>query len=129
MQRARLMKDCVPVVFFVVVTIGLPWVLETMGGATVPSAFFGFMAVVILLCGWTAWSRFRDLQSGVAVVVEDRLIRSGRARHRSRFWGQFERLGRLRLTARAHGTGRHGAVNRVVYSPASKIVWTLEPVA
>ena len=71
----------------------------------------------------------RDLVSGVALVQEDVLERSWRSRGASgpnASNGKFEQLGRMRLSSKAYGQGQNGVRYRVSYSPASKIVWSLE---
>jgi hypothetical protein len=130
-QRARLLVECLPVIFF---TLALVFVLTRFGDITgaPPSLFLIlFLWVVILIVGWTALNRIRDLVSGVVLVQEDVLERSWRSGRRSRsrpLKGKFTRLGNMRLTSNAYGQGHNGFRYRVAYSPASKIVWSLEPI-
>jgi hypothetical protein len=130
-QRARLLVDCLPVIFF---TLALAFVLTRLGDITgaPPSLFLIlFLCVVIFIVGWTALNRIRDLVSGVVLVQEDVLERSWRSRRSSRskpFHGKFTRLGTMRLTSNAYGQGHNGFRYRVSYSPASKIVWSLEQI-
>jgi hypothetical protein len=129
MQRARLLVECLPVVFFVLALAFTLTLLDDITGAPPPIALPLFLAFVIVVTGWTALNRMRDLLSGAALVREDRLVRSWRSRGSSgskATRGKFEQLGTMRLTAKAWGQGQSGARHRVVYSPASKIVWSLE---
>ena len=87
-----------------------------------------FLALVILVIGYQAVQRLRDLLAGVALVQDDLLERSWRTRGRGRhFYGSFAQLGRMRLMPKAHFQTANGQRVRVVYSPVSKIVWSLEP--
>jgi xanthosine utilization system XapX-like protein len=88
------------------------------------------LVLVILFLGYQALQRLRDLISGVALAQEDLLNRSYAARSaqgRGSYFGKFERLGTLRLIPKVHFQNSPGQRYRVVYSPASKIVWALEP--
>lgn len=127
-QRARLLKDCLPAAFFIVALIVVPWVLEASTGTNPSKALYAFLIVVIAVCLYSAQQRARDLASGVAIVEEDVLIRTGRSRRGSHRWSQLERLGRMRCTPAAYAQGRPGVRHIVTYSPASRIVWSLEPV-
>jgi hypothetical protein len=106
-------------------------ILDGITGAPPPVALLLFLGFVIIVVVWTAIQRIRDLASGVVLVQEDLLENAYRSRGSTRnpFRGRFARLGTLRLTARAYGQVVHiGPRNRcrVSYSPASKIVWSLE---
>jgi hypothetical protein len=128
-QRARLIVECLPVIFFTLALIFVVTLLDDITGARPPIALILFLCFVIFVVGWAAFNRLRDLLSGVALVREDVLERSWRSRGSSRpnpFTGKFEQLGRMRLCAKAYGQGQNGARYRVCYSPASKIVWSLE---
>jgi hypothetical protein len=127
-QRARLLKDCLPAAFFIVALIVVPWVLEASTGTSPSKALYAFLIVVIAVCLYSAQQRARDLASGVAVVEEDLLIRTGRSRRGSHRWSQLERLGRMRCTPAAYAQGRPGVRHIVTYSPASRIAWSLEPI-
>jgi hypothetical protein len=127
-QRARLLKDCLPAAFFIVALIVVPWVLEASTGTSPSKALYAFLIVVIAVCLYSAQQRARDLASGVAVVEEDLLIRTGRSRRGSHRWSQLERLGRIRCTPAAYAQGRPGVRHIVTYSPASRIAWSLEPI-
>jgi len=130
-QQARLLIECLPVVFF---TLALVFVLTRFGDLTgaAPSLFLIlFLCAVILIMGWIAVNRIRDLVSGVVLVQEDVLElswRSGRTSRSRPFNGKFTQLGKMRLTSKAYGQGQNGFRYRVFYCPASKIVWSLEKV-
>jgi hypothetical protein len=128
MQRLRLLGGCLPFVFFSVVTFLYLTVLRGIYGE--PSALMLlFLVVVLVIMGFQALQRLRDLLSGAAVVREDVLERSRRSsgRGRATFYGKFEQLGRLRMMPKAHFQARAGARHRVTYSPVSRIVWQAEP--
>ena len=123
-----LLKDCLPAAFFILALIVVPWLLEAVNGGRPPKALYGFLAVVIAVCLYSAQQRARDLASGVAIREEDLLIRTWRSRRAAHRWGQFERLGRMRCVPSAYGQARPGGRHVVTYSPASRIVWSLERV-
>ena len=129
MQRARLLLECLPVVFFVLALAFTLTLLDDITGAPPPSALSLLLVVVVIVTGWTALQRMRDLLLGAALVQRDRLVRSWRLRGSSgskAARGKFEQLGTMRLAGEAWGQAQTGAPYRVVYSPASKIVWSLE---
>lgn len=128
-QRARLLTECLPVVFF---SLALAFVLTRFGdltGAPPPLFLILFLCVVILVVGWAAVNAIRDLISGVALAQEDTLElswRSGRTPRSRPLNGKFSQLGKMRLSSKAYGQGQNGFRYRVIYSPASRIVWLLE---
>ena len=126
-QKVRLALDCVPLLTFAVLTAVYVTILRPIVGPP-RMPFFVLMGAVIILNGMTALKRSRDLVSGVALVREDVLERFGRSgkRRRSSF-GVFTALGRLWMTAGVLLPGRKGHRHRITYSPASRIVWNLEP--
>jgi len=130
-QRAWLLIECLPVVFF---SLALMFVVTRFGDITgaPPSLFLIlFLCAVILIVGWAAANRIRDLLSGVVLIQEDVLElswRSGRSSRSKPFNGKFEQLGKMRLSSNAYGQGQNGFRYRVYYSPASKIVWSLEKI-
>jgi len=129
LQRARLLLECLPLLFFVLALAFALTILDDITGAPPPSALPLFLGFVVLVMGWTAINRMRDLISGVALVREDRLLRAWRSRGSSgsnSYRGTFEQLGGMRLASKAWGQGQPGARHRLIYSPASKIVWSLE---
>jgi hypothetical protein len=130
-QQARLIIECLPVVFFTLALVFVLTLLDDITGAP-PSLFLIlFLCIVIFVVGWAALNRIRDLVSGVALVQEDVLERSWRSRSGSGSnapRGKFEQLGRMRLSSKAYGQGQKGLRYRVSYSPVSKIVWSLEKV-
>jgi hypothetical protein len=130
-QKVQLLLECLPLLFFVLAFVFCMTILDDITGAPPPTALLLFLGLVILVVGWTAIQRTRDLVSGVALVQEDLLERAYRSGGSTRhpFRGRFAQLGTLRLTTPAYGqvvhTGPHSRY-RVSYSPASKIVWSLE---
>ena len=128
-QKARLLFDCLPLLFF---SMALLFTLTPLGdiiGRTPPVYLPLFLGLVILVMGWTAIQRVRDVLSGVALVREDLLQRSWRSGHNrgsGHFYGQFAQLGKLRLTSKDSIQSMNGQRYRVVYSPVSRIVWSLE---
>lgn len=127
-QKARLCVECLPVLFFTAALIFCATLLDDLTGAPPPLALLLFLGLVIVVTGWAALNRVRDLAAGIALVQEDLLVRSWRSRGASTkpFHGQFEQLGRMRLSSKAYGQGQNGFRYRVSYSAASKIVWWLE---
>jgi hypothetical protein len=128
-QRLRLFADCLPLIFFVVVTILYVTVLREWLGAPNPLLLL-FMGLVILVVGYTAVQRFRDLLSGVALVQDDKLLRTRqvgrRGPGRSIYYGEFEGMGKLRVMPKVHYEGQANSRYRLTYSPVSKIVWLAE---
>ena len=128
-QRARLAVECLPVVFFSLALIFILVFLDDITGVPPSILFILFLCLVIFVVGWAAVNRIRDLVSGVALVREDlleRSWRSGGSAGPNPFNGKFEQLGRMRLSPKAYSQGQNGFRYRVCYSPASKIVWSLE---
>lgn len=130
-QQIRLLSGCLPVVFF---SLALGFVLtrwERLTGSP-PSLFvILFLCTLVLLMGWIAVTRVRDLVSGVALLQEDVLETAWRAGRTSRsrdFYGNFTQLGKMKLVSSAYHQGIHGFRYRICYSPVSKIVWSLEKV-
>jgi hypothetical protein len=128
-QKARLLLDCLPFVFFSVVAAGYVTVLRKVYGELKLSILV-FLAIVLLVTGYQALQRMRDIASGVALVREDVLRnvlgRGSQRRRRSHHAGEFAALGRLKLTPNAFRQAIGGRRHRVTYSPASKIAWELE---
>jgi hypothetical protein len=128
MQKARLIRDCLPLLFFLLALVFVAVFLRNITGAPPPMLLILFLGLVVLFMGWVALNRMRDLMSGVALVQEDLLQRLSRGTGRQRHaYGEFEQLGRFTLTTKAFHQGQRDQRHRVTYSPASKIVWTLEP--
>jgi hypothetical protein len=129
-QKVHLLAGCLPVVTFTLLFAGY---LVLAQRAIIPPPqplFYLFMGVVLLILGFQAIQRLRDLMAGVALVEEDLLkqsFRTTRGPGGGRATGRFERLGTLRLTSKAYFKNPPDARYRVVYSPASRIVWALEP--
>lgn len=130
-QKTRLIVECIPVIFFSAVFIFSVTILDDITRAPTPPALLLFLGFVIIVVGWIAINRLRDLVSGVVLIQEDVLERSWRSRGASgprSFRGKFEQLGTMRLSSKAYGQGQNGFRYRVSFSPASKIVWSLENV-
>jgi hypothetical protein len=128
MQKARLITDCLPLPFFLLALGFVGLFLRNITGASPPLLLILFLVAVIFLMGWVALNRVRDLLSGVALVQEDVLVRLSRGGGGPRrAFGEFEQLGRFSLTTKAFHQGQVHQRQRITYSPASRIVWTLEP--
>jgi hypothetical protein len=127
-QRARLLTDCMTFVVFVVIVVGFQIFWVPLVGAPNP-LFYLFIVIALVVTGYDAYGRLRDLRSGVAIVCEDVLVRTGRSRRpgSGAFWGRFVGLGRMRFTSAAFRRSANGARHRVIYSPASRLVWSAEP--
>jgi xanthosine utilization system XapX-like protein len=129
-QKVRLLAGCLPLVTFALMVAGY---LALVGREIVPPPapfLFLVLVLVILVLGYQAVQRLRDLVSGAAVAQEDLLNRSWAGRSapgRGTYYGTFEQLGTLRLIPKVHFQNSPGQRYRAVYSPASKIVWALEP--
>ena len=126
-QKARLALDCIPLVTFACIVAAYVTMFRPL--VEVPAIpFFALMGAVLLLNGVTTLRRSRDLLSGVALVQEDVLERFGRSgRRRRSSYAVFSALGWLWMTAAVLLPGRKGHRHRITYSPASRIVWNLEP--
>jgi hypothetical protein len=127
LQKAQLIVDCLPLLFFALALVFCVTFFDDIYGAPPSTLLLLFLGVVILVTGYQALQRMRDLASGVALVREDRLQRLWRPRRGQGHYGKFEQLGRLRLRQKAYSQGQPGQRHRVIYSPASKIAWALEP--
>ncbi len=128
-QKARLVVECLPAVFMLLALIFTLTVLDDITGSPPPIVLPLFLALVFLVVGWDAVNRLRDLAAGVVVVQDDLLERSWRSRGSGRrhpFHGRFAQLGTMRLSPKAWTQAMNGARYHVAYSPASKIVWSLE---
>ncbi len=124
-QQARLLAGCLPLASMVLMLAGYMF-LVSRGIVPPPGPFFYLLfGIVLLFLGYQAIQSLRDLVSGVAQAQEDLLHRSWRSKRH--FYGSFERLGTLRMIPKVHFQSPAGQRYRVVYSPASKIVWALEP--
>jgi hypothetical protein len=69
-QTARLLVECLPVIFFCLALVFVLTLLDDITGA--PPSFFLilFLCFVIFVVGWAALNRIRDLISGVVLVQE-----------------------------------------------------------
>lgn len=128
-QKARLLGGCMPTVFFAAVMFAYVTVLRDIYQAKLE--LLAFLAIVVLGTGYYARQRLRDIADGTAIVTEDRLrniLGRGSQRHRRhQHRGEFDQLGRLTLMRAAFRNAQSGRRHRVTYSPASRIVWSLEP--
>lgn len=128
-QRARLIFDCVPFVAFLIITAVLFTLFKESFKGNSAVILPLFIGLVLLVTGFQAVQRIRDLLSGTAQVQTDvleRSWRSGGSRGRATYYGRFETLGRIRMVAHAHFQSHNGMRYRVVYSPISRIIWTLD---
>jgi len=127
-QRIRLLIRCLPFLFFAAAITAYLTVLATVYPFKIE--LVAFLALVLLVTGYQGFQALRDVTRGRALVTTD-LLRNvvGRgSRSRSRYHrGEFESLGRLTLTPAAFHHAQRGQRHRVTYSPATKIVWSLEP--
>jgi hypothetical protein len=139
-QKARLIVDCYPFVLFALASVvfvpGYLAFFRAFAHGVPPDAgyvllFVSGNVVVLFLSGYKAVLCVRDLLSGVALVREEVLenVVAFRLpwRRRSDHAGGSGQIGRLYITSgaalQARGRGRH----RITYSPASKLIWSLEP--
>jgi hypothetical protein len=127
LQKARLIVDCLPLAFFVLALAFCLTFFDDIYGAPPSAALLLFLGVVILVTGYQALQRTRDLVDGAALVQDDLLQRLWRPRGGSGHYGKFAQLGTLRLRQKAYSHGQPGQRHRIIYSPASKIAWSLEP--
>jgi hypothetical protein len=126
LQKARLVVDCLPLCFFALAFIFGVTFFDDIYGVPPSVILLLFLGAVILVTGYQALQRMRDLFSGVALVQDDLLQRLWRPRRGTGHYGRFAQLGTLRLRQKASSQGQPGQRHRVVYSPASKIAWSLE---
>lgn len=75
-QKARLLVECLPVLFFTAALIFCATRLDDITGAPPPLALLLFLGLVIVVTGWAAINQVRDLAAGIALVQEDLLERS-----------------------------------------------------
>jgi hypothetical protein len=130
-QQVQLLLGCLPVVFFTLVLAFVLTGYERLTGS--PPALFVilFLCALILLLGWIAVERVRDLLSGVALIQQDVLElawRGGRTSRSRDYYGNFTQLGKMKLIPSAYHQGINGSRYRICYSPVSKIVWSLEKI-
>ncbi|HKU38520.1 MAG TPA: hypothetical protein VJR89_10245 [Polyangiales bacterium] len=131
-QKIRLLVLCLPfpcfgaaLVFYYAfwVDFASRWSRQPIDLASGKSLLFlALMALVLAVTGLQALRALRDLASGAALVTEDRLLRSWRSRGSYRR-AKFAKLGRMRILRWA---GSDGQTYRIVYSPATKIVWSAD---
>ena len=152
LERGRLIADCIPFVFLLAGTIVVLTIwsdlTERLTGERTPLVLGAVMGVVLLVTGWIAVKRVRDLLAGSALVAVDTLTRVWRPRRgaRGRVLRRLRTPGHARMSARdfarvgtelnvaqlpepGRDTPRSDSLPyRISYSPASKIAWSLERV-
>jgi len=128
-QKMKLSTKFVPVIFFVAALIFTMMALPNIIGQAVPPLLPVFLVVVLLVMIYEASKSLRDLMSGAAVIEEDELVRlwHSRGNNKSVRYGNFARLGKMQISRTAFNQAQVGQQYRLCYSPASRIVWTLEP--
>jgi hypothetical protein len=128
-QKNRLRLELAP---YAIVVLGIVTYLVLLATETLAAPedwfFWIWLAGLSLLSGHEALLPLRDLSSGTALTREDLLesIYLSNGRGGGRYHGRFEQLGSLRLGPQVDIRSPDGRRYRVVYSPASKIVWALE---
>ncbi len=129
-QKLNLASRFLPVAFFVVALIFSITALPNMLGKSVPVVLPLFLAVVLLITAYEASKALRDLLSGIALVEVDELVRLSHSARggNNRRYGTFTHLGRMQLREKARREGTVGQCYRVAYSPATRIVWSLDPI-
>jgi hypothetical protein len=126
-QKMWLASRFIPVIAFVLALIFAVMVLPNMLGQAVPVLLPIFLVVLLLVLIYEASKSLRDLVSGVALVEQDELVRSWHSRNRGSIrYGKFARLGTLHMSRQAFNQGQAGQHYRVCYSPATRMVWSLE---
>ncbi len=127
-QRFRLVTLVAPCVVLAVMVLLFQAFWVPLAGPPQP-LFYLVMAVALAFTGHEALQAFRDLRSGTAIATEDtiRWTWSGRRPGYLRAHATLERLGRVRITDRARRDVLPGLRHRLVFSPASKVVWSAEP--
>jgi hypothetical protein len=127
-QRYWLVMLIVPCVAFLVMVLFYLIFWVPLVGPPQP-LFYPFLLVVLAFTGYDAVRAVQDLRSGTTIRTEDTIIRTwiGRRPGFLRTHGRLARLGRVRMTSQARLKSVHGFRHRVVVSPASKVVWSTEP--
>ena len=133
-RRARLLVDCLPGLFGVLVTVVLLVVGMARGVGQGPLALMVGGGLIIAVC--TFVNPGRDLVSGVAIeciVVPGSGVYVGRGLAALGWgWadmGEFEHIGKLYLTNNARCQMRQTGRHRLTYSPATRTAWAMEPLA
>ena len=129
-QKNHLRLELAP---YAIVILGIATYLVLLATETLAAPedwfFWIWLAGLSLLSGYEALLPLRDLSSGTALKREDLLesIYLSNGKGGGRYHGRFEQLGSLRLGPQVDARSPDGRHYRIVYSHASKIVWTLEP--
>ena len=126
-QRYWLVMLIVPCVAFLAMVLLYLTFWVPLVGPPQP-LFYPFLLVVLAFTGYDAVSAVQDLRSGTAVRTEDTIIQTwiGRQPGFLRAHGRLARLGHVRMTSQARLGSARGLRHHVVYSPASKVVWSAE---
>ena len=152
-ERRRLLLDCIPFLVLLAAALVLAAVwsdrTEALAGRRTLLVLAVVLGVFLLVTGWTALNRVRDVLAGAAVVEHDHLKQLWCPRRGALgrdCFGAFEHLGRLRMSPTEFGRaglafdlaqlhhpdgvsgGRVPVVFRVTYSPASRIAWSVTQV-
>ena len=127
-QKMRLASRFLPVIFFVLAIIFSLTLLPNILGKQLPVLLPIFLVVVLLVMIYEASKGLRDLMLGVALVEEDELLRVWHSRKVSntRRYGRFARLGKMRLAGGAYAQAQPRQQCRLYYSPATRIVWSID---
>lgn len=109
--------------------IAVLWTLMKLEILSPPDwMFWTWFVCIVLYCGYQALQLRHDLRSGIALTREDLLesVHPPSGKGGQHYHGQFAQLGSLRLGRGVDVKSPAGRRYRLVFSPASKIVWTLE---
>jgi hypothetical protein len=130
-QKLRLLGDCWTFALFAAITIFFVMAVQRGLTPAPPTLTYVLLAALVLYTAYGAVQSLRDVKSGMALAQEDLLIRSHRRRLRRGGYGipfgYFEQLGAMRLPPEVYSQHSAGRRYLVIYSPASKVVWSLEP--
>ena len=119
------------IIFILVLTL-IPTLMGMMSYGQVLDRippFSGWLIGFLMLFGVYSWLRsVRDLGRGVAHVQLTRLTSttSHRVNKQHVYYGFFENLGKVAITAGIYGEGVAGSIYRLTYSPVSKRLWEAE---
>lgn len=126
-QKSVLLGGCIPFVLMIVILVVIVTVIPSLNGNRMQPLVLGIFILAVLLTGYDALKRLRDFMAGVALVGEDELERlwrsSGKNRRR---YGKFVQLGKFTLSREAFNTARIGERHRIIYSPHSRVIWSLD---
>jgi RNA polymerase subunit RPABC4/transcription elongation factor Spt4 len=119
------------IIFIMVLTL-IPTLMGALSYSQVldriPS-FSAWLLVFLLLVGAYGWFQsVRDLGRGIAYVQLTRLTgtSSQRINKQRRYYGSFEKVGKVAISAGAYSAAVDGAIYKITYSPVSKRAWSVE---